>query len=192
MVGRFGLQGYVSVAPELFHRTGPGFEGSYTDFSAVMPHMQALDDSSMQSDLRAAHAWLVRTRLRKTTYRRRRVLHWVVSPAFLAGLTLPLDAVVSYYGGGIAPGPRGPGLLGKAAEIACPLLFFWGGLDKHIGPDAVRAVDDALSAAEKDFVSVVIAQADHGFFCDARASYSAQAAALAWPTTLAFLNLHTS
>jgi len=30
---------YVAIAPELFHRSAPpGFEGSYTDFPAVMPH----------------------------------------------------------------------------------------------------------------------------------------------------------
>ena len=30
---RFAKQGYIAIAPELFHRTGPGFEGSYTDFA---------------------------------------------------------------------------------------------------------------------------------------------------------------
>src|SRR5665213_2515794 len=28
---RFAKQGYVAIAPELFHRTGPGFQGAYTD-----------------------------------------------------------------------------------------------------------------------------------------------------------------
>src|SRR6267378_2326517 len=39
---RFAKQGYVAIAPELFHRTGPGFEGTYNNFPACMPHMQAL------------------------------------------------------------------------------------------------------------------------------------------------------
>ena len=29
---RFARQGYVAIAPELFHRTAPGFEGAYNDF----------------------------------------------------------------------------------------------------------------------------------------------------------------
>ena len=45
---------------------------------------------------------------------------------------------------------------------------------------------DALRAA-KNFVNVEISNADHAFFCDARASYSSAAALLAWPLTLAFL-----
>ena len=44
---RFAKQGYVAIAPELFHRTGAGFEGSYTDFNACMPHMQALTPDGM-------------------------------------------------------------------------------------------------------------------------------------------------
>src|SRR5579862_2616685 len=33
---RFAREGYLAIAPELFHRTGPGFEGRYDDFTAVM------------------------------------------------------------------------------------------------------------------------------------------------------------
>ena len=43
---RFARAGYVAIAPALFHRTDPDFEGSYTDFGAVMPHMQALTDEA--------------------------------------------------------------------------------------------------------------------------------------------------
>jgi carboxymethylenebutenolidase len=34
--------------------------------------------------------------------------------------------------------------------------------------------------------------ADHGFFCDARANYNAEAAKEAWSLTLAFLSSHTA
>ena len=184
MVARFALEGYLAVAPELFHRTCPGFQGSYTDFAEVMPHMQALNDADMTADLGAAHAWLVDQGAVKTA-----AVGYCMGgrAAFLAAITLPLDAAASYYGGGIAPGPRGPGLLGRTAEIHCPLLLIWGGLDKHIGPDAIRTIEDALAAAEMDTINVVMSKADHGFFCDERASYSAEASAVAWPMTLGFL-----
>src|SRR5580692_1113287 len=56
---RFAREGYLAIAPELFHRTAEtGFEGSYGDFASVMPHMQALNDDSMAADLAAADAWL--------------------------------------------------------------------------------------------------------------------------------------
>jgi len=34
---------------------------------------------------------------------------------------------------------------------------------------------------------VVVSDADHGFFCDERASYNAAAAAESWALTIAFL-----
>jgi carboxymethylenebutenolidase len=81
-------------------------------------------------------------------------------------------------------------LLDRVNDLRAPVLLFWGGLDKHLGQDQVRAVTDALRAAQKNFVNVEISDADHGFFCDARASYNPVAAAQAWALTLAFLKRH--
>ncbi len=188
---RFAREGFVAVAPELFHRTGAGFEGRYDDFPATMPHMKALNDSSMAADHRAAFDWLRATMGPEIPVF---AIGYCMGgrASFLAALTLPLAGAVSYYGGGIAPNATNPGLLGRASGLQAPVLFFWGGRDKHIPPEQVRAVTDALRAAGKNFVNVEISNADHGFFCDARASYSPAAAALAWPLTLAFLRSKSS
>jgi carboxymethylenebutenolidase len=186
IAGRFAREGFVSVAPELFHRTGAGFDGRYDDFPSVVPHMKALNDASMGADLRAAHDW-VRGSIGAELPIFAIGYCMGGRAAFLAALTLPLAGAISYYGGGIAPNAANPGLLGRASGIQAPLLLFWGGRDKHIPPEQVRAVTDALRAAGKNFVNVEISNADHAFFCDARASYSPAAALLAWPLTLAFL-----
>jgi hypothetical protein len=55
---RFAKQGYVAVAPELFHRTAPGFDEAYTNLPACMPHSQALTPDGMVADARAAFDWL--------------------------------------------------------------------------------------------------------------------------------------
>ena len=56
---RFAAEGYVAIAPELFHRTVPaGFEGSYSDFPAVMPHVKAVTPEGAEADIRAAYDWL--------------------------------------------------------------------------------------------------------------------------------------
>jgi carboxymethylenebutenolidase len=183
---RFAREGFVAVAPELFHRTGAGFDGRYDDFPSAVPHMKALNDASMTADLRAAHDW-VRGSIGAELPIFAIGYCMGGRAAFLAALALPLAGAISYYGGGIAPNATNPGLLGRAGGIQAPLLLFWGGRDKHIPPEQVRAVTDALRTTGKNFVNVEISNADHAFFCDARASYSPAAALLAWPLTLAFL-----
>jgi dienelactone hydrolase len=91
----------------------------------------------------------------------------------------------SFYGGGIAPA-----LLPRAANLHAPMLFFWGGLDKHIPQDQIRSVIDAVRAAGKPYINVDISDADHGFFCDARPSYNPVAAKEAWSLVTSFLEAH--
>jgi carboxymethylenebutenolidase len=179
---RFAAQGYVTIAPELFHRTAPGFEGSYTDFDAIRPHMQALTEEGLTTDLKAAHDWLRGDPQTQPTQIAAVGFCMGGRVAFLANATLPLQAAVSFYGGGIAPA-----LLHHATALHGPMLFFWGGLDKHIDVAQRRAVIDALTEAGRAFLNVEISDADHGFFCDARASYNERAAALAWNLTMTFL-----
>lgn len=188
---RFAREGFIAIAPELFHRTGPGFEGSYDAFPTTVPHINALRDDQMEMDERAAFDWLTAQGIAEG---RTAAVGYCMGgrSAFLAGLTLPVGCATSYYGGGIAPRGTNHGLLTRAKELRCPVLFFWGGKDKHITQDQVRAVRDTLNDSAKNFTNVEFSDADHGFFCDARASYNPTAAAEAWPFTLAFLRLHTA
>ena len=80
-----------------------------------------------------------------------------------------------------------PALTERTADLHAPILLLWGGKDDHIGMAAVRAVEDALIAAGKPYAQAVFSEADHGFFCDARASYNPDAARQAWALTLEFL-----
>ena len=189
IAGRFAREGFVTLAPELFHRTAAGFEGRYDDFAGTTEHLRALNDTSTAADLRAAHDWLQRT---IGLQQRISAIGYCLGgrAAFLAALTVPLASAVSYYGGGIAPSATNPGLLGRAGGLQAPMLFLWGGRDRHITSEHIQAVTAALRGAGKNFVNVEISNADHGFFCDARPSYNPAAAALAWPLTLAFLRAH--
>ncbi|MGI4791811.1 MAG: dienelactone hydrolase family protein [Janthinobacterium lividum] len=183
---RFARAGYTAIAPALYHRTDPNFEGSYTDFGPAMTHLQALTDAGQSADIQASYDWLTSdggvSQVVSTGY------CMGGRTSFLADTLLPLKASASYYGGGIAPSDAGffPDLLGKATDLKAPILLFWGGKDSHIGITQVRATEDALKAAEKNYVQVTFSQADHGFFCDARASYNPEAARQAWALTLEF------
>jgi carboxymethylenebutenolidase len=179
---RFAKQGYVAIAPELFHRTGPGFEGVYSNFPACMPHMQALTPDGLIADARAAFDWLQKNPsvLPNSTASIGFCMGGRVS--FLANSAIPLKAAVSFYGGGIVPG-----LLPHAARQYGPILFFWGALDSHIPKEHIRTVIDAMQEAKKTYVNVEFSDADHGFFCDARSAYKETAAKQAWELALKFL-----
>jgi carboxymethylenebutenolidase len=179
---RFANQGYVAIAPELFHRTGPGFEGRYGDFEGTKPHFNAINTPDLEADIRATFAWLRQTgdvaadRIHAVGY----CMGGRVS--FLANLVVPVASTVSYYGGRIVPE-----LLSRVSEAHGPALCFWGGLDQHIGLEGPRQLADAMRAAGKRHVHVEISDTDHAFFCDARGSYNARAARESWALTLDFL-----
>jgi carboxymethylenebutenolidase len=179
---RFAQQGYVAIAPELFHRTAPGFDGSYTDFPSVMPHLQALTPDGLIADARAAFDWLQKNP---------RVLPNATASvgycmggraSFLANSALPLKAAISYYGGGIAPS-----LLPRVPQLHGPMLFFWGVLDAHIPAEQIHSIMDAMKAAKKTYVNVEFSDADHGFFRDVHTSYRETAAKQSWDLSLRFL-----
>ncbi|MFZ3215112.1 MAG: dienelactone hydrolase family protein [Candidatus Acidiferrales bacterium] len=182
---RFARAGLVALAPELFHRTAPGFEGHYDDFPAVTPHLRALTTEGMQHDIRAAYDWL-RNDPQVRTDRIASIGFCMGGRAsFLANATVPLQAAISFYGGGIAPA-----LLPLVPSLYAPMIFFWGGRDQHIGHDQIRAVVDACKQHDKPYVNVEISDADHGFFCDARPSYNPAAADLAWNVCESVLHYH--
>jgi len=178
---RFAREGYVAIAPELFHRTAPGFEGRYDNFASVVPHMKAVTLEAAEQDLQASYAWLT-ARLDVNTDDMFCVGFCLGGKiSFLANTVLPLHATASFYGGGIAQE-----LLSRAPNVKAPMLLAWGGLDKHIKPEHRAAVTEALTASGKEYVNVEFSNADHAFFCDERPSYDARAAEQAWVLLLEF------
>jgi carboxymethylenebutenolidase len=185
---RFAGIGYTAVAPALFYRTDAEFEGSYTDFEAVREHIGALTDDGLVADIVAAYNWLANPSGGGVSCIAAIGYCMGGRAAFLANAVVPLKAAVSYYGGGIAPNPMRQGdLLDRAQDQHAPILLVWGGKDGHIGPEQRNAVEQSLIDAGKSYVQTIFGDAEHGFFCDARASYHPIAARVAWPMTLAFI-----
>ncbi|HEV7230362.1 MAG TPA: dienelactone hydrolase family protein [Bacteroidia bacterium] len=180
---RLAAAGYLAIAPELFHRTAsPGLEIDYTDFPTVLPHLQSTSPATLEADTRAAYDWLQKqTQVKKDKIA---CIGFCLGgrASFVANTALPLKAAVSFYGGGIAPE-----IIKNAKSLHAPQLFFWGGLDKHIPSEQIDIVINTLKAENKPHINVVISDADHGFFCNYKPAYNAQAASEAWAMTLAFL-----
>lgn len=179
---RFAQLGFAAIAPELFHRTGPGFEGSYTDFDAVRPHIGALTREGLEADIDATYAWAAEQN--DFDEKRAACIGFCMGGrvSYLANARIDLCAAISFYGAGIAPD-----LLSVAKDQRAPILMFWGGLDAHIPPELYRSVADALREADKAQEQVIFGQANHGFFCDAREAYNEVAARQAWAMLQEFL-----
>jgi carboxymethylenebutenolidase len=118
---RLARQGFVSIAPELFHRTGPGFEGDYANFQPALQHVRAVTTEGAEADLRAAFEWLAKAP--EVTAEAIHVIGFCMGGrvCFLANSILPVKSAVSYSGGGIAPE-----LLPRATALKAPMLFFLG------------------------------------------------------------------
>jgi carboxymethylenebutenolidase len=182
---RIASLGYIAASPELFHRTGPGFEGEYGNFEPVMKHMGAMTNEGLAADLRATLE-LAQGEPGADPSRAASIGFCMGGRAsYLANAHLPLTAAVSFYGGRIAPD-----LLPLAPKQHGPLMLIWGGRDKHIPPEQRRAIADALREAGKTFIDVDFSAADHGFFCNERSAYEPHSARLAWALVQEFFRDH--
>jgi carboxymethylenebutenolidase len=71
------------------------------------------------------------------------------------------------------------------AQIACPVIGFYGAADPRI-TDTVPAFADKMMAAGKEYEPHVYSGAPHAFFNDTRPSFTVDAARDAWARLLAF------
>jgi carboxymethylenebutenolidase len=193
---RYAAAGYVVVAPDLFYRTGEWQEYGYTDMAATRPALAPLTEELVMGDIAAALAYLAEqpdvdpTRIGVVGFCFGGRLSFLSAARFSG----QVKAAAVFYGGGIVGGatsdawPRPP--IERAGEIRCPVIAFFGGLDKHISADSVVQMDAALGEAGVNRQVFLYPYADHGFVCDARATYNARAAQDAWHRVQGFFGAH--
>ena len=189
---RAAAAGYLAVAPDLFHRSGPGAVVEYGKFEKVMEYFQALgSDAAILTDVDAALG-----HLRGAGFADARI--GVVGfcfggrVSFLTALHHALGAAVGFYGGGIVTGrfPQFPALVSETASLQTPWLGLFGDQDGSIPVDDVEALRVALGAAKVDTEIVRYPDAGHGFHCDRRDDYRADDAADAWRRALEWFGSH--
>ena len=172
VVDRYASFGFRTIAPALFDRVQPGVELDYNgegigqgrEMAAQIAFEPAIADTA------AAVAHVAETGPVA-------VIGYCFggSVAWLASAELPVAAAVGYYGGQIHGS--------MDLKPKAPTMLHFGELDHAIPLDHVHAI----STAHPHVGVHVYEGAQHGFNCEARASYHAISAAIALGRTLEFL-----
>lgn len=181
---RVAKEGYAALAPDFFHRSLPGVELGYDDagMEAGMKGLGALDADEMISDARDALAFL---RGQDGVTEKTGVMGFCIGGhmTYLTACETDVAAAASFYGGGIAA-PQGPGgkasTLSRTPKIGGRILCLMGAKDALIPQPQVDAIRESLASAGTRSEVVVYDGADHGFFCDQRATYHESSAKDAW------------
>ena len=208
----YAAQGYVALAPAMFHRVKPdvelgtelGIELGYgpqdiAQGRALKAAVEGLSAPGVMPDIAAAVAHAAQAYTAAHSGKA-----GSASSASSAGSTGDAGkvAVLGYCWGGLLAWRAASLLPGVGAVVAyygggitepqeaarrplCPVLAHFGEQDHAIPLDGVLA----FKAAQLG-VQVEVYAAQHGFNCDHRSAYNAAAAALARERTLAFLALH--
>jgi carboxymethylenebutenolidase len=187
---RFAAAGHHAIAPAFFHRAGGG-TADYGDFGAVIPLFEGVTDDGILSDVDACLEHLHGSGFADTAIG---IVGFCFGGrvTFLVAARRALGAGVGFYGGGIASKGALPfaALIGESSTLRTPWLGLFGDEDGSIPVDDVEALRTALDAAPVATDVVRYPGAEHGFHCDARESYHAEAAADAWVRTLAWFDTH--
>jgi carboxymethylenebutenolidase len=187
---RIASEGFVALAPDYFHRTGPGIELEYDDAGMAegMKHLNALDADQMITDARATLDFLrARDDVGGSGIG---AMGFCIGGhmTYLTACETDVAAAASYYGGGIAA-PQGPGggasTLSRSAGIKGRINCYFGEKDLLIPMDQVESVRKSLEDAGTRNAVQVYADADHGFNCDRRATWHEASAKDAWAKTVA-------
>ena len=181
IVSNLGRMGYVTIAPEIFHRTAPKFEVGYDEGGVKLgrKHKEECTAENLLADARASMDWLKTqgcTRIGCVGF------CFGGHVAWLAGTLEGMACCACFYGGGIGkyrPG-GGPPSVELAPQLKSRMLMLFGETDTSIPQDEIQQIAAALQRSRVRHDVHVFAGAGHGFACDERHAYTPSAANMAW------------
>ena len=183
LADRLAEAGYCVLAPDIFHSIQPNTQLNYDDagFTQGFQLLNQLDRDQTVADIGHCIEFLTQRGSSKVA-----VFGFCLGGclAFLSAARLSPAAAVAYYPGGIGR------YTDESAAIACPLLIHFAQSDEFVPPK--HAERTRLATQHLSDCQIETYEAEHGFNCDERSHYDANAAELAWQRSLAFLKHHLS
>jgi carboxymethylenebutenolidase len=186
MTDRFGAEGYVAIAPDLYHREEPGSSDD------PMTRMSRLRDATIISDMNAAveHA----KSLPEVTGDGMGVTGFCMGGRvayLMASQNTAFKASVVFWGGNImVPWGRGPSPFELTDRIGCPVLGLFGEDDPNPNPGDVEKISTEMDRLGKAHEFHSYAGAGHAFMNESRPSYREEASKDAWRRAIDFFNKH--
>jgi carboxymethylenebutenolidase len=187
VVNRLFRAGYVAAAPELYHRQPP-------DIKESMKRIGMLRDDEIEADMGAVIAHLAT--LKDPAVSAVGVVGFCmggrVSYLMAAARPKEIRACCVFYGGNILKAWGDPPTpFERTADIACPLIGFFGVEDTNPSPDDVAKISAELTRRGKKHEFHRYNDAGHAFqnFLDP-ARYRSRPARGSWTEMLAFFGQH--
>ncbi len=172
----FAADGYVAIVPAMFDRVQRNYDTGYTppEIEAGRALMQKLDWANTLRDVDAAVAEAKKSgKVGIVGYCWGGTVAWRA-----AALTAGLSCSAPFYGGGM------PNFINEKPKV--PVQAHFGELDQSPTLEQAKAIAKAHPEIDANFY----AGAGHGFNCDHRPSYNAEASKLSRQRVLEFFRKH--
>jgi carboxymethylenebutenolidase len=192
LVRKFAAGGFVCIAPNLYHREGPG------DAEEVLIKVRGMGgapDARVIADLEGAV-----TALRSVLSFNGKIgcighCSGGRQTLMFACNTRNLSAAVDCYGGRVITEELTPNqpraVIDMVPDLTCPLLGLFGEADQNPSPEHVARLESELKKNGKEYeFQTYPGDAGHGFFADYRPSYRQEAAVDGWQRIFDFFGRH--
>ncbi len=194
MARKFAAHGYITIAPDLYYRDGPG---DIETIAAAVRQRGGVPDSQAIGDLEGAA-----TALRSVATSSGKL--GCIGHCSGGRLTLlfacntkSLAAAVNCYGGRVVTTELTPNqpkaVIDMVSSLSCPLLGLFGGADSNPSPEHVARLEQELKKYKKEYeFKSYPPDTGHGFFADYRPSYRQESAVDGWKRIFDFFGRHLS
>lgn len=184
---RIANEGYVVLTPDLYYRELPNNKFGYDEVEPAMAMMYRIDfGQPLEEDLRAAIAYV---KAQPDVFPDR-----VGVTGFCLGGGLTFLTACKFSDEIAVAAPFYGMVLDEWIEsipnITVPIYLFHGGVDPFIPLERVQQIESRFKAFDREYTLKVYPDADHGFFCHERSSYSRLAAEDAWHELTQFFYKH--